>query len=74
MEQQRYKFSDVFEENADGTLTPKIKINVNGVAMGPGVSFGTGATFGGVNFHQYKYHDIAGEYTEDTFHIKGFFN
>ncbi len=70
---QRYRFLDVFQENIDGSLSPKIKINVNGVLLGPGVVIGPGVVFAGIDFHQYKYLDIAGEYIDDTFLIKGFF-
>ena len=70
---QKYRFYDVFEENTDGSLTPKIKINVNGVNFGPGVRFTKGVAFGGIDFYQYKGFDIAGEYINDIFFIKGFF-
>lgn len=71
---KRYKFLDIFQENADGSLTPKKVINVNGVTFGPGVVFTQGVTFGGVNFYQYKYLDISAEETPDgILIIKGFF-
>lgn len=70
----RYSFSDIFQENPDGSLTPKIKIHVNGIEFGPGVNFGQGVAFGGINFHQYKYFDVAGEVREDgVIDIKGFY-
>ena len=70
----RYKFLDIFQENPDGTLTPKKIISVNGVTFGPGVIFSQGVTFGGVNFHQYKYLDIAVEIRLDgVLVIKGFY-
>jgi len=71
----RFKFSDVFQENPDGSLTPKIRISVNGVSFGPGgMTFNKGVAFGGIDFHQYKNLDIAGEYVDDILLIKGFFN
>ncbi len=70
----RKKFSEVFFKNPDGSLTPKIVINVNGITFGPGVSFGKGVNFAGVDFFQYENLDIAGELKEGVLIIKGFFN
>lgn len=70
----RYRFLDIFQENFDGSLSPKTRIHVNGVEFGPGTTFGQGVTFGGVNFHQYKYFDVAGEVREEgVIDIKGFY-
>ncbi len=38
----RYKFGDVFQENLDGSITPKVSVSINGIGMGPGVTFGGG--------------------------------
>lgn len=54
----RYEFNQVFKENPDGTLSPLRQIRVGGVTLGPGLSFGPIAAFGGVNFHQFKGHVI----------------
>ena len=65
---KRYRFQDIFQENLDGSLSPRRTINVNGITFGPGVAFG------GVNFHQYKYLDIAAEEGSDgVLAIKGFY-
>lgn len=71
---KRYRFPDIFEEKADGSLTPKKVIEVNGVTFGTGVSFGSGVSFGGVNFHEYKFFDIAAEEKNGILVIKGFYN
>ena len=71
---RRYKFLNIFQENPDGSLSPKRVIYVNGITFGPGVSFGPGVAFGGVNFYQYKYLDIAVEERSDgVLIIKGFY-
>lgn len=70
---RRYKFLDIFQENPDGSLSSKRPIEINGVSFGHGVSFGPGVAFGGVNFHQYKYLDIAAEEIGGILHIKGFY-
>lgn len=73
MDPQRYKFLDVFQENADGSLTPKRQIHINGITFGPGVNFQKGVAFGGVDFHLYKYWDIAGREENGALVIVGFF-
>jgi hypothetical protein len=69
----RYKFLDIFHENPDGSLTPKRKLFINGITFGPGVIFQKGVAFGGVDFHMYKYLDIAGIEENDFLNIKGFY-
>ena len=72
--ENRYKFLDVFQENNDGSLTPKRQIFVNGVTFGPGgVAFQKGVAFGGIDFHLYKYWDIAGKEENGVLTITGFF-
>lgn len=41
--------------------------------LGTGVTIGPGVSFGGIDFHQYKYLDIAGIYVGDVLHITGFY-
>jgi len=69
----RHLFSEIFQENPDGSLSPLKQINVNGVIFGPGVTFGQGATFGGVNFHLFKNLDIEGDEQNGVLVIKGFY-
>lgn len=74
MQTIRYKFLDVFQELTDGSLSPKMQIEINGVRFGPGVVFQKGVAFGGVDFHLYKYLDIAIEKSNDgTSKIIGFY-
>lgn len=70
---KRLKFLDVFQENPDGSLTPRIQIHVNGISFGPGIIFQKGVAFGGIDFHLYKYWDISGEELNGYFNIKGFY-
>ncbi len=71
---QRYKFLDVFQENPDGSLTPRRQIHINGISFGPGVTFQKGVAFGGIDFHLYKYFDIAGHEEGGVLIIQGFYN
>lgn len=69
----RYKFLDIFRENPNGSLSPKRTISVNGITFGSGVAFSPGVAFGGVDFHRFKYLDIAAEEQDGVLVIKGFF-
>ena len=70
----KYKFHEIFRENPNGSLTPKITINVGGTAtFGSGVTFSPGVSFGGVNFFNYKGLDIEAEEKKGVLVIKGFY-
>lgn len=73
MNPQRFKFLDLFQENPDGSLTPKRQISISGVTFGPGAVFQKGVAFGGVDFHLYKYWDISGQEADGTIIIVGFY-
>jgi len=69
----RYKFLDIFQENPDGSLSPKRAININGITFDRGVSFSPGVSFGGVDFHRFKYLDVAAEEQNGVLVVKGFY-
>jgi len=70
----RYKFTDIFQESSDGALSPKKQIEVNGVVFGQGINFQKGVAFGGIDFHLFKYRDIAAiEKEGDVLEIVGFY-
>jgi hypothetical protein len=70
----RYQFNQVFTENRNGdTLSPTRQIRVGGVSFGPGVSFGANAAFGGVNFHQYKGHELEADDEDGVLVIKAIY-
>lgn len=54
-----YKFLDIFEEFLDGSLSPKMAIEISGIKFTPGMRFQKGVAFGGIDFHLYKYRNIA---------------
>lgn len=70
---KRYPFDEVFQTNPDGTLVPKMVIRVNSITIGPGVSFGHGVSFGGVDFTNFRDFDIAVEEESGIVVIKGFY-
>ncbi|MBI5123563.1 hypothetical protein HZA75_06925 [Candidatus Roizmanbacteria bacterium] len=71
----RKNFFEIFQQLPDGSLTPKVRIDINGIMFGPGVVFQKGVVFGGVDFHLYKNNDISvEEQTDGTTKILGFYN
>ncbi|MCA8457996.1 hypothetical protein LGN04_29270 [Burkholderia multivorans] len=55
----RAHFDELFAVDANGNLSPKVPIEVNGTQMTPGISFGGGVQFGGFAFGQAVGHDFA---------------
>lgn len=47
----RVHFDDIFEIKND-MITPRVTVHINGITLGPGVSFGSGVIFGGVDLTQ----------------------
>jgi hypothetical protein len=69
----RVSFSTIFTQHPDGSLEPRQRIRVGGVALGPGVRFSRGAVFGGIDFHQFIGHDFEVETDGDVTVIKGIY-
>lgn len=69
----RYAFDRIFRINPDGSLSPKMVVKVNSITIGPGVSFGHGVSFGGVDLTMYRNFDIAAEEEDSVLVIKGFY-
>ena len=67
----RVRFSDVFDVAANGAITPKTQVHINGVTMGPGVAFGSGVSFGGVDLASLAGKDLDVEQEGGVTHIKG---
>lgn len=69
----KYRFFDLFQQNSDGSLTPKRPLHINGVTFGYGVSFNRGVAFGGVDFFNFLGNDIEADEVNGIFNIKGFY-
>jgi len=55
----RVSFAEVFQDNGNGSYTPKHRVKIGGVTMGPGgVSFRGGVSFSGVDIANYAGHDL----------------
>ena len=70
----RYRFSQVFQRNTDGSLTPIKTLHVNGVTFGYGVTFNRGVAFGGIDFFNFENMDIEADEINGVLNIKGFYN
>ncbi len=49
----RTNFNLIFRINDDGSIEPLQPVRIGGVQMGPGVRFGRGVMFGGIDLSQY---------------------
>ncbi|MCW3558904.1 hypothetical protein K6Y77_38615, partial [Burkholderia cenocepacia] len=54
----RARFDELFAVDANGNLTPKVPVEVNGTQLTPGVTFGGGVQFGNFAFSQAAGHDF----------------
>ena len=51
--EQSTNFNAIFRLNNDGSIEPLRVIRIGGVQMGPGVKFGRGVLFGGVDLYNF---------------------
>jgi len=54
----RVSFSEVFQDNGNGSYSPEYKVKIGGITMGPGVSFTPGVLFAGLDIASYVGHDL----------------
>ena len=69
----RVPYSQIFQVNPNGSVTPRMQVQIGGVTMGPGVAFGGGVSFGGVDLAAMKGKDIEVEQQGNVIVIKGFY-
>jgi len=70
----RVSFSYVFQQNSDGSYTPRKGVQIGGITMGPGVSFGTGVNFGGFDVAKSVGKDLEIDEQPGLIIIKGVYN
>lgn len=70
----RIHFNELFIVQ-NGAVTPRVVVRIGGVQMGPGVAFGSGVFFGGVDLTQYigKYLEAV-QASDGVWEITGFYN
>ena len=69
----RVPFSEIFQVNPNGSISPKTKIIIGGVTMAPGVSFTKGVSFSGVDIASHAGHDLEIERQENAVIIKAIY-
>ena len=69
----RYNFNEIFRENSDDSISPIKRIRVGGVILGPEVTIGAGVAFGGVNFYQFKGHEIEADQDGEILVLKAIY-
>ena len=71
---ERKKFKDIFEEDKNELLTLLLDVKIKGKLFNKNYSFTAKDELAGVNFHKYRYLDLAVEKGEDEiFEILGFY-
>jgi len=68
-----FRFSEIFQENPDNTITPKRNIRIRGAVFGPQVTFGPGVSFGGINIFDFKGFNIEANEEGNVLNITGFY-
>ena len=71
--EQKVNFYQIFKVNSDGSIEPLRSVRIGGVQMGPGVKFGKGVSFSGIDLTQFIGRDFAIEEKERVLVIKGIF-
>ena len=69
----RVNFFQIFRVNSDGSIEPLRVIRIGGVQMSPGVKFGKGVSFSGVDLSLYTGRDFLVEDRDRVLIIKGIF-
>jgi len=69
----RYGFREIFQENDDGSITPKIHIKIGSTTMGPSITFRKGIAFGGIDIFDFKGLDIEANEDDGVLVLKGFY-
>ena len=67
----RVRFTEVFQLEKDGSISPKVPVLMNGVNMSPGVACPRGASFGEVDVYFIKGRDLDVEKDDGVLKIKG---
>lgn len=61
----RVQFSELFSRNRDGSITPKVGVSLNGVALVVGDAYPPSATIGGMVLGDLDGHDLEAELAAD---------
>lgn len=68
----QYRFNEIFKEN-NGQLQPTRQIRVGAIEFSPDAKFRYGASIGGIDFYQFKDHEIEAEEKDNVLIIRGIY-
>ncbi|OFX23756.1 MAG: hypothetical protein A2033_12940 [Bacteroidetes bacterium GWA2_31_9] len=71
---KRVRFDELFQINSDSSISPKKRITIGGITMGPGVTFSRGVSFSGIDLTLYIGRDFQVDEKADTTEIIGVYN
>ena len=71
--EERINFYQIFKVNTDGSIEPLRLVRIGGVQMSPGVRFGGGVSFGGIDLSQHVGKDFLAEEKNGILIIVGIF-
>lgn len=69
----RINFYQIFKINLDGSIEPIRLVRIGGVQMSPGVRFGKGVSFSGIDLSQFIGRDFEVDDQSGVYVIKGIF-
>lgn len=64
-------FNEIFVIHSDGSIEPRQSIQVGGVGFGPGVRFGRGVSFSGIDFSLFVGKNFQVREDQNVLHILG---
>ena len=70
---KKENFYSIFKINDDGSIEPIRIVRIGGVQMSPGVRFGRGVSFGGINLFDYIGRDFEVEEENGLLIIRGIY-
>ncbi len=70
----RMTFDELFKPSTNGRISPRVRVRIGGVTMGPGAGFGGGVAIGGLNLIDLVGRDFDVEVQGGVHVIKGVYN
>lgn len=74
MEYLRINFNQIFNFLPDGKVEPKARLKIGGLEVGPGVKFGRGVEFAGVDLFKWFGRDLAVTQEGEIWVIHGYYD
>lgn len=71
--EQRINFNAIFRVHDDGSIEPLRPVRIGGVQMGPGVRFGRGVSFGGIELFNFVGRDFSAQEENGVLVLLGIF-